>query len=206
MNLMPTICRQESQGTCMQNELVKACLVLCCLGVMPLNVVAQQTVHALAGTVSSVDPKAKTITLKTDDGSEGLFKDDTDSNVKIDFNKDLRAQTTAADAFAKTGTTAIVSYFGIGSVRTDVSLVNLGTGPLMTSSGTVWKLDRHKHELTIMSSSGAKEIFEISPKTVAETSFGAVEAEKFDLHKGDQVRVTASPDGGGQTALFINAS
>ncbi len=190
----------------MQNKTVKAWLVVCCLSLVPLSSLAQEIVHALAGTVSAVDATAKTVTVKTDDGSEGLFKDSTDSKIPIEFNKDLRAQTTAADAFAKTGTSVIVYYFGDGDVRTAVSLQNLGVGALMKSSGTVMKFDRHKHLLTVQTSSGAKEVFEITPKTVTETSFGAVEGEKFNAQKGDHVRVTASPDGGGQTALFINAA
>jgi hypothetical protein len=51
-------------------------------------------------------------------------------------------------------------------------------------------LDRHKPELTIETSAESKKVFEISPKTV----------------KGENVRVTASPAGGGQAAIFINAS
>jgi outer membrane lipoprotein-sorting protein len=190
----------------MNKKVMKACLVMCCLSVAPLQAIAQEIVHALAGTVTAIDAAAKTITVKTDDGSENLFKDDTDSKVKIDFDKDLRAQTTAADAFAKTGARVIVYYYGFDTVRTAVALENLGSGPFVKTSGTVLKLDRHKHLLTIETSAGSKQVFEIGPKTVAETSFGAVEGEKVDVSKGENVRVTASPDGAGQTALFINAS
>ena len=190
----------------MPKEKIEACLVLCCLCLAPLHSMAQEVVHALAGTVSSIDATSKTITVKTDDGSEGLFKDSTDAKIPIDFNRDLRAQTTAADAFAKTGTRVIVYYFGNGDVRTAVSLQSLGAGAMMKSSGTVMKFDRHKHLLTVLTNSGAKEVFEITPKTVTETSVGAVAGDRFNLQKGDHVRVTALPDGGGQTAVFINAA
>ena len=185
---------------------IRTLLFVCCLCAVPMSSTAQEVVHALVGTVSVIDATAKTITVKTEDGSEGLFKDSTGSKIAIDFNKDLRAQTTAADAFTKTGTKVIVYYFGDSDVRTAVSLQNLGTGPFTKSSGTVVKFDRHKHLLTIKSGSGANETFQIGPKTIAETSSGAVEGEQFEPRKGDQVRVTASPDGAGQTALFINAS
>ena len=36
---------------------------------------AQEVVHALAGTVTSINSTDKTITIKTDDGSDGVFKD-----------------------------------------------------------------------------------------------------------------------------------
>jgi hypothetical protein len=90
----------------------------------------------------------------------------------------------------------IVYYYGVGKLRTAVSLQNLGAGPFMKISGTVVKMDRHKHLLTITTTSGSKETFEIGPKTIAETSYGAVGGEKFDLQKGEQVRVKASPDSG----------
>jgi hypothetical protein len=57
--------------------------------------------------------------------------------------------------------------------------------------------------LTIKSASGLEVSFHVSAKTVAETSMGAVEGYKFDLDKGEQVRVTAATVDGNETALFI---
>jgi hypothetical protein len=64
---------------------------------------AQEMVHPLAGTVSAIDASGKTITVNTDDGSQGLFKDSTNTKVDIDFNKDLRAQTTLTTLFQRPG-------------------------------------------------------------------------------------------------------
>jgi hypothetical protein len=67
----------------------------CCLAV------AQEVVHALSGTVNSVNFAAKTITVITDDGSGGTFKAMTDSKTQVEFDKTLRADAIAADAFNK---------------------------------------------------------------------------------------------------------
>ncbi len=51
--------------------------------------------------------------------------------------------------------------------------------------------------------SGTEESFHLDPKTVADTSTGVMEGYKFDLTKGDQVRVMAAPANGTTTALLI---
>jgi hypothetical protein len=160
-------------------------------------------VHALTGTVTSINPTARAIQIDTNDGSEGLFKDLTKSHTSLDFDKNIRADAVAAAAFTKKGTHVIVYYFGDRDVRTTVALQDLGTKPLDRSSGTVVKFDRHAHLLTIKNSSGVNKSFLIAAKTRAETSAGAVEGYKFNPEKGDQVRVIATPANGNETALFI---
>jgi len=184
----------------------KACLLAGCFSLATFLATGQEVVHALAGTVSSINPTAKTILINTDDGSEGLFKDLTKAHASLDFDKNIRADAIAADAFTKQGTHVIVYYFGDGEMRTAVALQDLGTGPFEMSRGTVVKFNKHEHLLTIKNSSGVEESFHIGPTTRAETAVGVVEGYKFDPEKGDQVRVTAAPRNGNETALFIRAS
>jgi hypothetical protein len=150
----------------------------------------------------SVNSKAKTITVKTDDGSEGLFRDMTKSNASLDFDKDLWANMAAADASMKTGTRIIVFYVGDSSVRTEVAIENLGSTPLQKSCGTVYKMEKHEHLLKIKDASGNIESFQIIPKTIAETALGVVEGFKYHPDKGDQVQIIAN---GSSTALYIGA-
>jgi hypothetical protein len=187
----------------MLRALSQACWLVGFFSLSAFAANAQQVVHALAGTVSNINPTNKTIVISTDDGSEGLFKDMTAMNLSVDFAKDLRADSTPADAFSKKGTHVIVYYFGDGDERTAVALQDLGGGPLKKISGSVTKFNRHEHLLTIKDSAGASESFRIDPKTVAETPVGAVEGERFDPEKGEQVRVTATLANGGPEALFI---
>ena len=189
----------------MRRGCFRVCLFVGCLLLATFAATAQEVVHALCGTVRSINSTAKTITIATDDGSEGLFKDFTKSNVSLDFDKRIRAEATMADAFTKNGVQVIVCYFGNSDVRTAVALQNLGTGPFEKSSGTVVKFHRNEHVLTIKNKSGVEESFHISPKTLAETAMGAVKGYELDLEDGDQVQVTASPVSGGETALFIGA-
>jgi len=45
--------------------------------------------------------------------------------------------------------------------------------------------------------------FKLDAQTVAETYMGAVNASKFDIAKGDQVRLVSSMKNGVSTVLFI---
>ena len=166
---------------------------------------AQEVVHALCGTIRSINSNAKTITVGTADGTVRIFKEPTNSNVSVDFDKKLRAETTAADAFTKSGVRVIVYYFGEGDAQTAVALQDLGAGLFEERSGTVVKFDRHERELTLKNDSGVEETFHLNPKTVAETPYGAAEGLELDSKVGDQVTVTASSVNGNETALFIRA-
>lgn len=166
---------------------------------------AQEVVHALSGTVSAIQPGTKTIIIKTNDGSEGLFKDLTRSNVPLLFDKEIRSRATPADAFKDQGAQVIVYYIGGGfgafADRTAVSLQSLGAGPIEKTTGTV--VSSKKHVLTIKTDSGAQETFQIADSAVAETATGVTNADKFDPGKGDHVRVVADTDNGGKNLLFV---
>jgi hypothetical protein len=165
---------------------------------------AQEVVHALSGTVTSLNPE-KTIQVDTDDGAEVNFRDLTKSNIPLEFDKVLRTQATSADRFNINGTHVIVYYFGVGNLRTAVALQGLPPGALKRTIGTVIQVEKHQRLMTVESTPGGVQSFHIAPTTVVESAVGAVEGRKFDPQKRDQVRVTAAPAQGTGTAMFIYA-
>jgi hypothetical protein len=167
---------------------------------------AQEVVHAMIGTVGSIDPAAKTITVKTDDGPEGLFKDLINSKTKIEFDKNIRKGATAAEEFKKSGAHVVVYYFGLGREQTAVAQRGLGSGPFTKTVGTVVKFEDKEHSISIREDSGAVESFKITSDTIAETDSGAIEGLKLKPNKGDLVRVTATSENGNATGVLINAS
>jgi hypothetical protein len=177
-------------------------LAACCLFVS-VAATAQEVVHALTGTVTSIDTSAKTITVYTDNRSEGFFKDMTNSNTPIEFDKDIRANATAVDSFKMKNAYVIVFYFGGGDVRTAVALRSLGAGPFSKDTGTVVKIEG-RNSISIADESGAIKSFKLTSNTVAETVYGAVIGSKYQPHKGDKVRVTAAVVNGSETALLVN--
>jgi hypothetical protein len=189
----------------MMSRISSICIFFGCLSLASVAGIAQEVVHALTGTVNNINLTAKTITVITDDGSDGTFKDMTSSHTSIEFDKDVRTDATAADEFKKSGARVIVYYFGFGKGRTVVALRSLGPGPFTKSPGTVVKFEKGKHSLSIKDRSGAIESFEITRSTVVETGSGAVEGPKFEPGKGDQVQVISTEVNGSATALFVYA-
>jgi hypothetical protein len=184
-------------------KILKACVFAVCLSVAASTAVAQQIVHALSGTVSKIYPKIKMTEITTDNGTSGHFEWLKPSDGELNFDKMVKADTVGADKFTQVGAHVIVFFIGDGDVRTIVAVRDLGSGPLEKTSGTVVKLNRHDRLVTIKNSAGAEESFHLDDKTVGDTATGVFQNFKFDFSKGDQVRVTAAPSAGGETALLI---
>jgi len=167
---------------------------------------AQEVVHALTGTVSATNPNAHTITVKTDDGSEGLFKDMGTTQTSISFDKEIEAQTTPADQFTKAGSHVIVYYFGDGDVRTAVAVKDLGAASVHKSAGTVTKFDHHQHLMTLKDDAGQMEEIAIDEHTSVDATDGVVEGFKYKPNRGDHMIVIWTAANGRDTALFIYAT
>lgn len=184
-------------------QLSIAFLFALCTSILPSNAIAQAKVHALSGTVIRIHPKIQMTDIDTDDGSSGGFEWLSKTSVAIDFDKSVSADTIAADKFTTLQTHVIVYYCGEGAVRTVVAVHDLGADPLLKSTGTVVKLDKHEHLLTIKNATGGEETFHLDAKTVADTETGVLANYKYDLGKGSRVRVLATQANGSETALLI---
>jgi hypothetical protein len=166
---------------------------------------AQLIVHAMAGKLTAVTPGSGTIEIAAEDGSASVFGILTQKNVPLNFDKNVKAMTTPASSFTKANCEVVVFYFGDEGAMTTVAVEDLGASPLVKALGTVVKLDKHAHLLTIKDDAGKEQTFHIDAKTLADSSAGVVEGSKFDADKGAKVRVVASTENGASTALFIRA-
>jgi hypothetical protein len=175
-----------------------------CLGWMCRTSMAQEVVHALTGTVSSIDPVGKTITLFLDGGSEGVFKDMTHAKTPLSVDKKLLVDATMVDAFKQKGAYVIVFYFGGIDSRTAVALRSLGTGPFSASDGTVTRFEGREHAISVEDKSGTVQTFKINADTVAEGYAGAVDGLKFQAQKDDHVHVVGTSQNGSLIALFVS--
>jgi len=189
----------------MLRGILKTFVLVGCVSSASALASAQQVVHAVSGTVNNINLSQKTISVITDDGSGGTFKELTDSKTPVDFDKTLRADATAVDAFNKKQTCVIVYYFGEGDVRTAIALRDIGPGPFKKVNGQVVKFEGKNHSISIKDQSGAVASFRITESTVADTGMGAVKGLKFEPGKGDQVRVISTDVNGTATVLFIKS-
>lgn len=166
---------------------------------------AQEVVHALTGTVSAVDPVSCTITVKTDDGSEGLFKDVAGTQIKTSFDKEIEAQSTPVDQFKQVGSHVIVYYFGFGDLRTAVAVKELTAASVHKSTGTVTEADHHHHLLTLKDDAGGTQEIAIDKDASVDTAEGVVEGHKYEPSKGEHLTVIWTATNGQNTAIFIYA-
>jgi len=187
----------------MSRGILRICFLAGCFLPASFAATAQEVIHALIGTIGSINSAAKTIVVKTDDGVEANLKDMVNSHRKIAFDKSARADAAAAGDFSRSGEHVIVYYFGFGDLRTVVAMRSLGPGPFAKTVGTVVSFNKKEHSLTMTDQSGEAQLFEVAPDSVADTELGAVGGLDFRPAKGDPVQVTFAVVNGNRTALFI---
>jgi hypothetical protein len=174
-----------------------------CLVSVPVPSPAQELIHALTGTVASINPD-RTISVLQDNGSTGEFQTQSNPKTRIEFDKRIAAEATTVSSFKSKGAYVIVFYFGgVTRPRTAVAFKNLGAGPFTSTVGTVERFDGHAHSISVEDKSGKVHIFKINADTVAEGNFGAEDGLRFQAQKGDSVRVVANAADGSPTALFV---
>src|SRR5215472_4556182 len=149
----------------MRGTLKSTCVIVGFLFVLSVLSEAQVIVHALTGTVSSMNNTTKTITVLQDNGTIGVFKKVSIPSTHLIFDKRLAAGTTDVDA-CKRGTYAIVFYYGDSEDPTVVALKSLGAGPFKSTTGTVERFDSRAHSLSVKDTSGAELTFEINAYTI----------------------------------------
>ena len=186
----------------MLRALVKTCVLAGCVVSISASMAAQQVVHALTGTVSSINKAAETIAVLQDMGGDGVFQNPANPKSRVALDKKIGPGTVAADAFKENGAYVIVFYYGGSDSRTVVAFKNLGSGPFTSTAGTIKKFERAR-AITIQDESGAVQTFKIGSDTVAESYGGAVDGMKFQISSGDRVRIVSAVVDGTPTALFV---
>ena len=187
----------------MRKALLQSCLCVGCLVSGAASLPAQEVIHALTGTVTSINSATKAITVLQDNGSTVNYRPRLDSKTRIVFDKSVAEGTTAAETFSEKDAYVIVFYYGTTEDKTAVALKNLGAGPFASAEGTVAKFDSHAHSLSIQDEKGMTQNFRLTSESVVESNFGAVDGLKFQAQKGDHVRIVAANVGGAPTALFV---
>ena len=186
----------------MQKTSLCMCVLAGSLLAVARPVSSQQIVHALTGTVSSIDSASKTITLFQDNGSKETY-DVMSSKTRLAFDKRIAADSTEAKTFEKSGAYVILFYFGTDQNRTAVAVKSLGQGPFSSTAGEVTDWNGHQNMISVRGDDGKVQSFKLDDQTVAETYTGVVNGSKFDADKGDHVRIVSTLRDGQPIVLFI---
>jgi hypothetical protein len=178
-----------------------ACLTLTCASAL-----AQEVIHALPGTVASIDTAGKKISIKLDDGSVQIFKEIYGSNAASRLEKTLQAKAIPISGFGKPGEHVILFYYGMGDLCTAVAYKDSGTTPAKQMSGVVSQFEKKQHLLTVVGAASQKKQISLPEQTVVDTPDGVIDGLQFHPSKGDHLEVLWSQGSGQPTALFISES
>jgi hypothetical protein len=181
-----------------------ACVAVGCIGFTGVVAGAQEVIHAMTGTVRSIDSTQKTFTLFRDSGSLITFKDKTGSKTQIANDEKIFSDAAAAGASDKKDAYVIVFYYGMTDNPTAVAVRALGKGPFTATVGTVTNFSEKARSLTVKDESGSIHNYKISADTVAESDFGVVEGYKIHAEKGGHIRVVGEVTNDSPTALFLS--
>lgn len=167
---------------------------------------AQMVVHAISGKIKGINSASKTVdVIAAPDGTVAEFKLPS-KEVPLDFNNDLRSESTDPGKFQKIGDFAVVYYYGFDTDRTAVGIKDLGADGFQKLSGTVAGFQKKDRVMAVKDSAGKTHSFTLSDHLIVDNGVGVQEGRKYEPHKGAQVRVTYLPSGDKNTAVFMSST
>ncbi len=179
--------------------------IAACLAVLLTFAYAQDVVHAVEGAVTRVDKKAKTIAIKTADGSEEAFNYTERTAVRDSHAAGHGVKTGAVDTYfaGKEGSHVVVRYMGNGAEKTATVLDDFGKESLKVSRGTVTHVDQAARTVAIKTENGGEATYKLGAEGVVDTEHGVVRANRYVAKEGDKVIVHYTEDGGGKLVRFF---
>jgi hypothetical protein len=138
---------------------------------------AVEAVTAVHGTISKIDSGAKTIVVKTADGTEHTFRFIAKTTVH-------GTEVGAKDTFhgLKEGSEVVAHYTEKGSDKTAVEVDKVGRDGLKRVDGTISDIDRGGKKLVVKSVDGSEQTFKLADHAASETGKGAEKSAKVTVY------------------------
>jgi hypothetical protein len=155
---------------------------------------AKEAVEAVHGTITKVDSGAKTIVVKTADGTEHTMHFAEKTTV-------VGTEAGAKDTFhgLKEGSEVVAHYTTKGSEKTAAEVDKVGKDGLQSSEGTISKLDRGGKSLAVKSADGTEHTFKLADHAAED---GAKDVGKAS-EKSAKVTVYYTEEAGKKVAHFF---
>lgn len=138
---------------------------------------AVETVTAVHGTISRIDKTAKTIVVKTADGTEQTFRFVGKTAVH-------GTEAGAKDTFhgLTEGSEVVAHYTTKGADKTAVEVDKVGKDGLKTANGTVSEVDNGGKTLVVKTSDGTQQSFKVAGHAAQETGAGVKKSAKVTVY------------------------
>ena len=159
---------------------------------------AQNPTHVITGTVEKVDAGAKTIAVKTADGTVQTAKFTEKTTVH-----GLKDGAKGADLAGKEGGHVIVHTTGEGAEKTAHSIEWFGDKTVHTTEGTVEDVGKGTKTVAVKTADGSKEAFEVSDHATVDTGKAVGRYSAVGAKKGEHVTVYYTEEAGKKIAHFF---
>ena len=154
-----------------------------------------QVVHALTGTVEKVDSAAKTVAIKTADGTLKVVKVSEKQTVD-----GLKAGADYTALGAEKGAHVVVKYTGEGADATATGIKYVGKSSVKASEGTVTKIDEAAKTVSIKTAKGAEEVYHYTDVATVDSA----KAVAKGADKSAKVTVYYTEEGGKKIAHLFH--
>ena len=164
------------------------------LSIASLAFAAEDVVSATHGTITKIDKTAKTIGVKTADGTEHVFHLAKDTTVH-------GADVAAKDSWhgLTEGSEVVAHATKRGTEDTVVEVDKVGKDGLKKTEGTIKEIDRGGKKLVVTTADGTDNAFRLSGHAVADAGKDIGEGTE----KGTKVAVYSTEDAGKKVAHFF---
>jgi NADH dehydrogenase FAD-containing subunit len=182
----------------------KLLLILCATAIVSFAF-DTDVVHAVSGAVTKIDKDAKTIAVKTADGTEHVFHYTEKSTIRGAHDATKAAKAGAVDTYfaGKEGTHVVVRYTEKGADKTASSVDDFGKASMKMSEGTVTRVDKAAHTVSIKTEDGAETTYDWGKDATIDTEHGVVKSSQYVAKEGDKVVVHYTEDAGKKVVHFF---
>ena len=158
-------------------------------------------VRATEGVITRVDSAAKTVAVKTADGTEDVFKFTGKTAVRA--AKGVKAGAVDTYFAGKQGTHVVVHYTEVGAEKTAVGVDDLGKDAVKVGKGTVRGADKAGRTITVATEDGTKDTYHVAKDASVDSEHGVVNGTEYVAKNGERVTVHYSEVAGKKVAHFI---
>jgi len=182
----------------------KVLLILCATATLGFAF-DTDVVHAVSGAVTKIDKESKTIAVKTADGTEHVFHYTEKTAIHAGHETGKGVKTGAVDTYfaGKEGTQVIVRYTEKGAEKTASSVDDFGKDTMKVSEGTVTKVDKAAHTVSVKTEDGAETTYDWGKDATIDTGHGVVKGTQYVAKEGDKVIVHYTEDAGKKVVHFF---
>ena len=171
------------------------------IGILLISLVvvafAVDVVNSTHGTITNIDKAAKTLAIKTADGTEHVFHFAKDTAVHGVKASDLAAKDSWRGL--KEGSEVVAHSTKRGTEDTAVEVDKLGDNALHKTEGTIKEIDRGGRKLVIKSADGTERTFELSGHAATDGAKDIAAGSE----KGTKVAVYSTEEAGKKVAHFF---